>query len=81
MNVSPILGWFLVRNILAIRGVGIPQKRDQGVEILAARQFTDSAVGSSPDEAPENTKEAMFVEHSYTQRLFERGCGYDKVLQ
>src|SRR5215218_3069475 len=81
MNVSPILGWLLIRNILAIRGIGIPQRGIRRVEILAARPFTDGAVGSSPDEAPENTKHAKFVEHSYTQRFFERGCGYDKVLQ
>jgi hypothetical protein len=30
MNLAPILGSLLVRSILASRGRGIPQKRDQG---------------------------------------------------
>jgi hypothetical protein len=66
MNFYPIVGWPLLRNILAIRGRGIPQKRDLGVGILAPRPFTDAAVGTSPHQTPENTNQTKIVEFGYS---------------
>jgi hypothetical protein len=43
-----------------------PKKKDQGVENLAARAFTDAAVGTSLHQTPENTRLAKFVEFGYS---------------